>query len=359
MKKILFVLPGIMGGGAERVVLNLYKALETHKGHECHILSLSRNIAHAVDPDIRVHYLDEVSKTSKKGINRLTYRKKNIKIIDDYIENTFGNDCFVLSNMMFADKIMSLSRHKVYHIIHSAYTQSLLGGKAFYRRFFIKRNINNIYRNHPLIFVSTGALNSFCENFTTKTNKHVIYNPVNDWEIQKLAAEQAEVDFDYILHVGRFNRAKRHDRLIKAYSMIKSDIKLLLLGEGRLEGSIRSQIDALGLSERVLIMGFKTNPYPYISGAKVLVLCSDFEGLPTVIIEAISLGTPFVATDCPGGIREIVDRNSPSLVPLNSIERLANAIDDALADPGKYKSSLDDKFMSQHVATQYDNLFDQ
>ena len=65
--KVVFVLPGIAGGGAEKVVLNLYKALELYHGYECHIISLSRNVAHAVDAELRVHYLDQAMRVGKHG----------------------------------------------------------------------------------------------------------------------------------------------------------------------------------------------------------------------------------------------------------------------------------------------------
>jgi len=72
----------------------------------------------------------------------------------------------------------------------------------------------------------------------------------------------------------------------------KIDIKLVLIVEGKPEKNIRAQVEELGLLERVIFIGFKKNPYPYIKQAKGLVLTSDFEGLPTMIPEAISLDAP-------------------------------------------------------------------
>jgi glycosyltransferase involved in cell wall biosynthesis len=361
-RTVVFVLPGIAGGGAERMVLNLYKALELYKGYECHIISLSRNVSHSVDAGLRVHYLDEAMRIGKRGLKRFTYRKVLAKLVDDHIDQAIGRNCIVLSNMMFCDKIMSLSRQRVFHVIHSSYGQALLGGKPCYRQFFIKRNINHVYRNHPMIFVSQGALDGFCAHFRSGVAKSVIYNPVNEDEVRALAErEPAGLEGDYIVHVGRFNRQKRHDRLLRAFAQVQSNVKLLLLGDGRLEANVRSLAGRLGLTERVLFMGFRQNPYPLIKGAKALVLTSDVEGLPTVVLEAICLGTAVVATDCPGGIREIIDSNSPSLVPPDDIaasaSSLAAAIDDALAHPEKYTCPLDEKFTSRFAADDYDRLF--
>ena len=357
MNKLVFILPGIEGGGAEKFVLNLYKAMELNKGYECHVVSLSRKTSHALDPGIRVHYVDDAEGVSKKGFKRYSYRRVIARIVDDYIDNFIGKNCVVLSNMMHADKVMSLSRHRVVHIIHSAYSQSLLGGLPFYRQFFIKKNINKVYSHHPMIFVSNGALESFCASFSTDVKKYVIHNPVDEQELRALAdSESAELQDDYIIHVGRFNRQKRHDRLLEAFAKLKTDINLVLLGEGKLEPEIRAMVDELGLTRRVVFMGFQQNPYPFIKRAKALVLPSDVEGLSTVLQEAICLGTPVIATDCPGGMREIVPADSPSLVPLDDINRIAAAIDESVVNPQKYITSLDKKFNSQFIADQYDQL---
>ncbi len=357
-KKVVFVLPGIAGGGAEKVVLNLYKALELYHGYECHIISLSRNVAHAVNAELRVHYLDEATRVGKHGFKRFTYRKLLARMVDEYIDRVVGKNCIVLSNMMFCDKIMSLSRQRVFHIIHSSYGQALLAGKPCYRQFFIKKNINHVYRNHPMIFVSQGALDGFCAHFRSGVDKTVICNPVNATEVRALAeCEPAGLEGSYIVHVGRFNRQKRHDRLLQAFAKVRSNVKLVLLGDGRLETDIRALVVQLGLTGRLVFMGFRQNPYPLIKSAKALVLSSDVEGLPTVILEAICLGTAVVATDCPGGIREIIARDSPSLVPLDDIDALAAAIDDAVDHPEKYTSLLDEKFSSRFAADQYDRLF--
>lgn len=357
MKKIVFVLPAIAGGGAEKVVLNLYKAMQTYADFECHILALSRHIVHGVPPEFRVHCLDQVAAVSKKGIKRLTYRRTIVDMVDQYIDKVIGKDCFVLSNMMFADKVMSLSRHKVFHIIHSPYTQSLLDGKPAYRKYFIKRNINNIYRHHPMIFVSKGALDSFTESFISPVDKYIIYNPVDELSVYRLSdVEEFNLEYDYVVHVGRFNRAKRHDRLLESFAKISSDVKLLLLGEGKLESEIKNKANKLGIAERVEFIGFKKNPYPYIKHAKALFLTSDFEGLSMVAIEAISLGVPVVTTACPGGIREVFSPGSKSLVPLNDSEKLIFAMNDVLENPEDYKNVLKKEFSNQFAAAQYEKI---
>ncbi len=361
MKALVFLLPQLSGGGAEKFVLNLYRALEEHQGYECHIVLLENRIEHQVDGDVRIHVVPGAGSVSKAGLQRLTYRKRLAARVDQYIEDNIGHDLPVLSNMHHADKIMSESRLRVYHVIHSAYSESLLAGKRWLRRLIIRHNINRVYGRHPMIFVSEGARNSFQQSFHRKTEQHVIYNPVPEADIQALSMAETLLpsEGDYIIHVGRFNREKRHDRLLRAFASLDTKAQLMLIGDGKLQNAIQSQIKELHLQERVVLAGFIPNPYPYIRQAKVLALSSDYEGLPTVILEAACLGTPIVATDCPGGIREILPSDSASLVPMTQPDGLARCLADALLRPEPYRHSLPDRFNSETIAYQYAELFKQ
>jgi glycosyltransferase involved in cell wall biosynthesis len=99
-----------------------------------------------------------------------------------------------------------------------------------------------------------------------------------------------------------------------------------------------ARLDALiagaGLKRRVTIADFQANPYPWMAGADLLVLCSDHEGLPNVLIEALACGTRVVSTDCPSGPREILRGElARGLIPCNDANALAQAMQAALAAP--------------------------
>jgi glycosyltransferase involved in cell wall biosynthesis len=108
----------------------------------------------------------------------------------------------------------------------------------------------------------------------------------------------------------------------------------VILGAGTDSDDFARLVQGFGLADRVRGLGFQTNPYRYLARSTVLVLSSRREGLPTVLVEALALGVPVVATDCPSGPREILhDGRIGDLVPVGDSEALAAAIDRALATP--------------------------
>jgi glycosyltransferase involved in cell wall biosynthesis len=105
----------------------------------------------------------------------------------------------------------------------------------------------------------------------------------------------------------------------------------LILGEGKERPLLEELIKKLGLEHDVRLPGFVMNPYAYMARASLFVLSSRWEGLPTVLIEALCCGTPVVSTDCPSGPREILrDGQYGQLVPVGDVEELARAIAAAL-----------------------------
>jgi len=109
--------------------------------------------------------------------------------------------------------------------------------------------------------------------------------------------------------------------------------RLLILGEGENRPALEALILQLGLEQDVNLMGFVQNPYAFMAHSALFVLPSRWEGLPTVLIEALYLGMPIVSTDCPGGSREILrDGEYGRLVPVDDPAALAEAILGAMGD---------------------------
>ena len=137
----------------------------------------------------------------------------------------------------------------------------------------------------------------------------ILYNPVVTPEVREKAL--ALLDHPWfepgqppvVLAVGRLTKQKDFPSLIRAFAQVlpKRPARLLILGEGVDRPMLEELVEQLGLQDHVSIPGFVENPYAYMSRASLYVLSSRWEGLPTVLIEALYCGLPIVATDCPSG----------------------------------------------------------
>ncbi len=145
-----------------------------------------------------------------------------------------------------------------------------------------------------------------------------------------------ERDKPIILSAARLEPHKGVLSLVRAFAKVrtKRDALLVLLGEGTLQERIADEVQALGLTDHVAMLGFVKNPYAYMSKADVFVLASEFEGLPNVLIQAMAFGTPIVATDCKSGPAEILEGGRfGTLVPVKDEEALARGVLHALTLP--------------------------
>ena len=137
----------------------------------------------------------------------------------------------------------------------------------------------------------------------------------------------------FILGVGRLEPQKRWDRLIAALPKLRDRaIPLVLLGEGSERGAIEAQVRGLGLSDRVVLLGHSNDPLPVMARAAVLVLTSEYEGVPGVLREALSVGTPVISTDSSAAVVEIVDRpDRGTVIARDDAAALVAALDAWLA----------------------------
>jgi glycosyltransferase involved in cell wall biosynthesis len=354
MKKICFVISSLATGGAERVVLNLAEELHLI-GCEVHIVLLKNIIKHEVNySSCIIHTLSETGRLSKvKIINNILLLKELRKLISNEEKNKEFD--LIVSNLVDADKICVKLKHKnLYFCIHNSESNKLKG-KSFLKKYKVKCR----YDNKKLITVSKGLADDILNKLEIKPKELVtIYNPFNRRNIIELAAKNDSFNFDdeYIIHVGRFTKQKRHDVLLKAYKLSGIKEKLVLLGDYTDSdyNGIVEIINKLKLDGQVILLNFVKNPYPYIKNSKLLVLSSDYEGFGNVLAEALILNTMVVSTDCPSGPSEIlVDELKPFLSKPGDIQGLANNIKKAIDSPITISPKFIEKFDAKSIAKQY------
>jgi glycosyltransferase involved in cell wall biosynthesis len=165
-----------------------------------------------------------------------------------------------------------------------------------------------------------------------------------------------------VMGVGRLERQKDFSTLVRAIALVRQQrpVRLLILGEGRERPALEALVRELGLEDDVALPGFVENPYAFLSRAAVFALSSIFEGLPTVLVEALALGTPVVSTDCQTGPREILeDGRLGRLVPIEQPEALAAAIGATLDErPGPVPPERLRAYTQAEAVDSYIRLFE-
>lgn len=190
--------------------------------------------------------------------------------------------------------------------------------------------------------VSYGVANDLIQLGVDPNRMQVIPNPVITPDVFQKAQEAINHPWfaveqpPVILGVGRLNKQKDFPTLIQAFAQVRQQrsARLMILGEGEERATLEALIHQLGLIGDVDLVGFVSNPYAYMARSSVFVLSSLFEGLPSVLIEALAMGTPVVATNCKSGPMEILESGKyGSLVEVGDGQGIAAAIVSTLDAP--------------------------
>lgn len=233
-----------------------------------------------------------------------------------------------------------------------------------------KKMFSWLFSNRKMVCVSKEVKKSLIDLVESHSisckSIEVISNPNDYGKILKNAAVQDDqVDHHprpYILGLGRLVSGKNFPLLIEAYQYAREHFgitqDLVIVGEGRERASIDKKIQQLELEHCVFLKGQQNNPFPWYKKADLFVLSSKSEGLGMVIIESLACGTPVVATNCPGGVRDIMQgKLSRYLAEQNSkalAEKIALALEekDSIISLPDVASSLE-KFDENYIVQQY------
>jgi len=362
-------------GGAHGVVVSLAQAL-SQMDHRVDVIILG-NVEGYTPPsnyNFNFHIIETKTKTKNSAIKEIDRIAKYVQSIQDAklvkskISEIDVNFDLIVSNFLLANMTCKkLNLPNTYYCIHAAVSPVIAkycNNKTGFFKFLWKTlyifSVRSLYKNQNLITVSRGIEDDLTKLGIQPKTMRTIYNPFNFNDIKQQAKAYPVEEKDYIIHVGRFDGPhKRHDILIHAYKQSDIKEKLLLLGDDNKGngGVIKQLVIDLELQDKVIFKGFNPNPYPYIKNAKAMVLSSDYEGLPTVLIESLILKTPVISTNCLSGPSEIlIDKLEPFLSPIGDINALAKNIKNMVDNPVKITNKYIDKFSAEKSAEQYLSL---
>jgi glycosyltransferase involved in cell wall biosynthesis len=337
-ERIALYLPSLRGGGAERVMVVLANGFVARGLRVDLVLAKAEGPYLAyISPDVRI-----VDLKSQRVLFSLPRLVRYLRSERPRILLCAMNHVNVLALMARA-----LAGGETRVVISEHNTLTAAGTPERLSRMAVIRLLMQwLYpRADAIVGVSRGVSEDLAR-FLRLPAKQVttIYNPV----VTQSLLRQAEVPHDHpwlapgsppvVLGVGRLTQQKDFPTLIRAFARVRAhrSCRLVILGEGELRPALQALVAELGVTEDVLLFGFTDNPFVWMRRAGVFVLSSAWEGLPTVLIEAMACGAPVISTDCPSGSNEILEGGKwGCLVPVGDVQALAEAVATTLDDGGK------------------------
>ncbi|WP_336135428.1 glycosyltransferase [Natronomonas amylolytica] len=223
-----------------------------------------------------------------------------------------------------------------------------------------------------IIAVSEGVADSIVEQMAVEREQvTVLHNPIEVDSIREQARRGVDHEWitddniEVVLSVGRLTEQKDLKTWLRAFERVHAknpDTRAIIAGEGPMREDLQAYAERLGLADVVSIPGYVENAYGYMHGADVFFLSSRYEGLPSVLIEALACGCPVVATDCPSGPREILaDGTYGRLRPVSDADGLAEAIIGILQEqtPRDELMARADEFATGPVLDRYERFLEQ
>lgn len=332
VKKILFLLTNLSGGGAEKVLIDILRHTD-FTYYEVDLLLVVKEGVYltSVPNDVKIFSL---------------YERRGLKYkLHFALSRYWGLDYFQRSLVQKKikeryDTILSfmegipLKFHKYLlgcAVKNISWVHTDMEKLHYTLKYFRRGEENCLYSKMDDIFiVSECAKEAFVRMFGGNLPLHVLYNPIDRERICSLAKENKEIKKTRttVCSVGRLTYAKCYDRLLRLAKRLKDEkreVDFWLLGIGPLEEDLKKTASELGVETIVKFLGFQQNPYPYIKSADLFLSTSMAEGYPLVICEALCLEKPIVATNVTGP-REILRDSEYGLLAEEDDESIYKAV---------------------------------
>lgn len=306
MTKILFYIDTLKAGGAEKVLCNLVNAMDHDRFAVTVVTPFPENTA-ALSP--QVHYLSLYP--AKNTLTRYLYR----------LESALGT----------AVRRLPKDQHLEVAYLECGPTKFLAGSKSKAKKLawvhcdlilksdnpaaFAKKTAPWYEKYDHVVCVSESVRESFHRLYNGRFPSSVLYNVNDEGEILRKAEAflPEKSDVPTLCAVGRLTAQKGFDRLIEACAQLSVPYRLQIIGEGPDRPKLEEAIARAGLEDRIRLLGWQENPYPYLKNADLVVCSSRYEGLSTVVTEALILGKAVVTTPC-NGMAELLGDSEYGLI---------------------------------------------
>ena len=335
-RRLAFLIQDLREGGAERSTARLLSGIAARE-IPVDLIVVAQRGRFFEELDARVNVVELPQRrtmTSVLGLKRYIETRRPLALVSAL---THTNVAAIIANEL------AIRRTRLVVVEHNQISMN---------RRLTRGSVGLSYRLVPWLYpradlvaaVSTDVRDDFArETGIPAERMAVLHNPVVTPDVTTLAT--ADLDHPWlqgdgppvVLGVGRFARQKRFDLLLKAFATLRASrpARLIILGDGELRPQLEALARDLSIVEDIDLPGFDPNPFRFMRRASVYVLSSDWEGLPTAVIEALVCGTPVVSTDCAGAGEILCEGRFGRMTPRGDAEALAAAIAKTLDDPGR------------------------
>ena len=325
MKKVLFVIPSLNGGGAERFVSILSSHLAS-KGYNVRVLMFEEMTPfYKLDERITLKSIGyRINRTSRmQSVIQIAWNVLCRSVIAVKREIQDFSPDIVIPFLPQADIAVYLASKtkRSYKIICSERNDP-------HERSFVTQTIlKKIYKHADALVCQSETVATYYSQIP-KEKKQVIGNPVDPLLIPEVCPES---DALKIVSAGRLDFQKNFSLLINSFAdcinLIPQDTNLIIYGEGREREQLAKLAKDRGVASRVFLPGQNKNLLSSIKDASLFVMSSDFEGFPNALLEAIVVGLPVISTDFPTGTaRTLIGKQNGLIVPVGDQKELSNAI---------------------------------
>ncbi len=335
LPRICIFIPSYGDGGVERMVVNIARGLARQglpvdfatTGTQAPFLSLLKPDVRLIDLGAAKDYMDSFS---------AYLQREHPDIVLTAKEQAHAEALAVRRSLNADFKLI---------VCPATTVSKRLERRGFLKRRRVFRAMRAVYPQADRVVANSRGVAQDTARITRidQATVEIIHNPVVTPELRPLAAEPAQHPWlinragPVVLGAGGLRHQKDFSTLIRATAAARvqrPDLRLIILGQGRMHAALVRLAGKLGIADAVDFPGFIENPYPYMVQADLFVLSSAWEGSPNVLSEALALGTPVVSTDCESGPREILQNGRYGrLVPVGAVREMAAAMVETLRDP--------------------------
>lgn len=359
MQKIAILIERLNGGGAERSAAQLSILISKLK-YEVSIITLYDDVEFLFEGE-----LINLGKHEKVRQSFFRKIKRYLRLRDVLKENSFDLVLdFRLKDSVLREVLLNVFvfKNKMVNMVRSFKIEWYLPKPKFISKL--------LYQNYSSINTVSNQIKERIKYEYNFTNVSAIYSPVDINFISNKSKDTLNINDDFVISIGRLDANKQFDKLIDAYSksiLPQNDIFLYIMGKSPEHGSIKEKlekkIENLNLKNKIKLIAFQKNPFPYIRKSRFLILSSINEGLPRVLLESLACRTPVVSLNCKSGPSEIIlNRINGLLVENQNFDKLTLALNEMqtnlkLYNHCKKNSELTlKKFSNESISVEWKNL---